>query len=465
MLVAKPEEDVFKGSSTTHRWTCILLISATLCQKIAIPGTGSSDTAIPISLPILLIAICFLLLQGKLVIDVWRIITFFAFLVSTIVSLVFSQSSYLSVTSWLYLLVVQAAFIFRFTDFSFDFRRTMNFLSNLALFCALMGILQFVIQFVLGSTWAFPIENFVPRGLLLSGFNNIIPIVWNSPILKSNGFFFAEPSFFCQFLAIGMIVELIKGFRLVRISIITVAILLSFSGTGLMTLGLFLPWYIISKKRYDIAALGAIAAIVVITQASSLNLSALTDRASEFSNTDSSGFGRFLSIFYVIDRFILIDLPTALFGRGPGTVTEFFKRMEFGAFDPTWGKIFYEYGIIGFSLYFCFFLNSFVLSRNELRVPLGFTFLFLGGYVANSFVVIPMLVLVSWPRASVALGIRQGSTGIRMPTSPFDPHALAVASPPTANASIGKANLSSAFRRRTPRVASFPSTKDPLENL
>jgi hypothetical protein len=233
--------------------------------------------------------------------------------------------------------------------------------------------------------------------MLMSGFNFMIPIIWGSPILKSNGVFFAEPSFFCQFLAVGLIVELLRAARPLRLILIGLGIVCSYSGSGLMTLALFVPWYIINRRRYDLMVFGVIAFLLLLTQAESLQLSAITDRTAEFTNPNSSGFGRFVSIFLVINEFILRDLPTLLFGRGPGSVMEFFSRLHYGAFDPTWGKVFYEYGLVGSIFYVVFFTKSYVLSRRELRVPLAFTYFFLGGYLVNSSIIIQLLVLVALP--------------------------------------------------------------------
>ncbi|MBB5694969.1 hypothetical protein [Muricoccus pecuniae] len=385
------------STNLSFRLSCLLILSGTVLQKIAIPGTGGTETAIPISTPMLLLTVVLLLLRGKLVVDGWRLTFFLMFLTSTIVSFLASDSIRLSTTSWMYLVVIQSAFVFRYTKGSFDFERLLRFTANFAFVAALLGLAQFFSQFVVGRSLAFPIENFAPATILLPGFNYIIPIVWDSPILKSNGYFFAEPSFFCQFLAIGLIVELLRGLRLLRLGVIAAGILCSYSGTGMMTLALFLPWYIISRKRYELVVIGLIGLAVVLAFGPSLHLSAITNRVSEFSSQDSSAFGRFLSIFFVLGQFIITDLWTVLFGRGPGTVMEYFNRLSYGAFDPTWGKIAYEYGLVGFVLYFTYFTRSFVLARPELRVPLGFTYLFLGGYLVNSSVVLQLLVLVSWP--------------------------------------------------------------------
>ena len=207
---AGPHLSEARGGASSPGLTlcCTLLLTATVLQKIAIPGTGSSDVSIPMSMVVLFAAMAFGVLRGLLVADGWRLMAYLLFLTSTVVSLVLSPSTHTSMTSWLFLLVMQTPFIVRFARGALDVRRLYDFAAHLGFWCAIIGLGQFALQFVIGPKLVFPIETFAPASILMSGFNFIIPIVWNSPILKSNGVFFAEPSFFCQFLAIAIIVEL-----------------------------------------------------------------------------------------------------------------------------------------------------------------------------------------------------------------------------------------------------------------
>jgi hypothetical protein len=386
-----------QASDATYRLSGFLLISGIVLQKFAVPGTGNSESSIPLTMIALFAVIFVALCKQVLVVDGWRLAAFMAFLSSAAVSLLLSNSQYLSTTSWAYMAVIQATFIFRFAEGRFDFQRIMAFVSNIAVLSSIAGVAQFFAQFAVGRQYAFFIEFYTPPTMLLSGFNFMNPIIWDSPILKSNGVFFAEPSFFCQFLAIGLIVELLRSARPLRLAILGMGIVCSYSGTGLMTLALFVPWYIVKRRRYDLIILGGVCLVILLTQAQSLQLSAITDRVDEFTNPSSSGFGRFFSIFFLLRDFIFTDLQVMLFGRGPGTVREYWSMLYYGAFDPTWGKIVYEYGVVGSFLYAIFFTKSFFMSRKELRIPLAFTYFLLGGYLANSSVVLQLLVLVAWP--------------------------------------------------------------------
>ncbi|WP_159993415.1 hypothetical protein [Roseomonas sp. 18066] len=387
-----------EASQLAHRLTALLLLSATVLQKVAVPGTGGSETAMPISLLLMPLLMLCGIGAGVMLVDGRRLAAYLVFMACSAVSFLLSESLRLSMTGWIFVAVMQACFVFRFAPGRFDFARTLRLLSNMAVGFSAIGVAQFCAQFVVGREMAFFMEHYLPPGMLMSGYNFMIPLVWDSPILKSNGVVFAEPSFFCQFLAIGLIGELLRTARPWRLAVIGLGLIASYSGTGLMTLAIFLPWYILDRRRYDLLLLGALGLALLASQAGdALQLSAITDRTAEFSNPNSSAFGRFFSIFMVLQDYILTDLPTLLFGRGPGSVMEFFDQLHYGAFDPTWGKVFYEYGLVGFTAYFTFFTVSFLMARREMRVPLAFTYLFLGGYLVNVSIISMLLALVSLP--------------------------------------------------------------------
>src|SRR5262249_37452438 len=86
---------------------------------------------------------------------------------------------------------------------------------------------------------------------------------------------------------------------------------------------------------------------------------------------------------------------------GPGTVQEQFRLFSFNAFDPTWGKVIYEYGLIGSLVYFRFFYEAFCKGPRGLRFAVGYTYFFLGGYLLNSSILMQVAALVVWPRENL----------------------------------------------------------------
>jgi hypothetical protein len=77
-------------------------------------------------------------------------------------------------------------------------------------------------------------------------------------------------------------------------------------------------------------------------------------------------------------------------------VQEQFQQFSFYAFDPTWGKVIYEYGLIGSLVYFSFLYRALYKGPKGLRFALGYTYLFLGGYLLNASVLMQVAALVVW---------------------------------------------------------------------
>jgi hypothetical protein len=223
------------------------------------------------------------------------------------------------------------------------------------------------------------------------------PLYYGSSAFKSNGVFFLEPSFFCQFLAIVFISELNNKSRIWRLGIIAAGLITSYSGTGLTTLMLYLPFHVAMNRQPKILVMAALAAAAVFLLSDILLLDAITRRIAEFSDTQSSGSARFTSMLHILRDLWFANDSGFLFGRGPGTVQETFARQNFLAFDPTWGKLLYEYGLIGTILYVGFFSSAILAGARNLRFALSYTYFVLGGYLLNPSIVMQLAVLTAWP--------------------------------------------------------------------
>jgi hypothetical protein len=146
-------------------------------------------------------------------------------------------------------------------------------------------------------------------------------------------------------------------------------------------------------------------AILVFFLSDTLPIEAYTGRVGEFSAAHSSGFARFLSPFYLFGDHLLPSARNFLFGLGPGSINAFFKSnyivnadMTVDIHDPTWGKIFLEYGLVGtlpfvFFVSYCFFADA---RETWLSSAFFFTYLVLGGYLLDTHLNALILSLVVW---------------------------------------------------------------------
>lgn len=377
--------------------------SALFLQKLAIPGTGGG---LPLNLPVVLGFVGLGLAFGRLVVlpAVLLALAPVAGVLILVSGLSGAPTFSLNALALVLALLVPYALAFRpgLVGGAFAGRVLVRF----ALVFAVMGIVQFLAQFVVGAERAFWLDMNLPPDLLLAGFNNLNELSFESGIYKANGVFLLEASFLNQLLCLAILIELVTSRRASRLALLAAGVLVTYSGTGVMMLAVVAPFYLVRHRHYGLALGGALLVAAVALFGESLGFGALLDRAGEFGSDQSSAFARFLSIFYLLGQFVWSDPVAILVGRGPGTVHEYFDFVTYSAFDPSWGKLAYEYGLAGLAAYATFLIGLVARARGsgELKTALLFQFFFLGGYVATTPVHIEIWLLLTWPTA-VPMGL------------------------------------------------------------
>lgn len=357
----------------------LMIGSLVFLQRFAIGGV---PVAFGVSYGVLIV----LFLMRAVVIDTTFLVFFMV--VTAIASLsIFWWPAEASLKSYLYLLAIYGLYMLRFRDRAYSFDLAKNIFLACMLVAAVCGIAQFLGQFVLGYERVFPLE-MLPKSILAENYNVIIPLSYGASMIKSNGIFFLEPSFFSQFLAIALVIELLGRQRPIRSAIYVIAMLLSYSGTGLITAAIFGPFALMRRVNVPIILGGLLVAIIVGLSMGVLELDTIFGRTGEFTSPESSGFARFISPFYLIRDFLLPSPDNFLFGMGPGTIQAALDKASFHAYlahDPTWIKVIFEYGLIGgIAMLIYVFSASYTGSRDRLMTTmLLLSWLFLGGYLLN----------------------------------------------------------------------------------
>src|SRR5689334_17933392 len=165
-------------------------------------------------------------------------------------------------------------------------RFTLGTFSNFMLIAAIAGILQFFMQFVYNPPWLFDYTPMLPD--LIRGGGKYNTVIHAGSVIKSNGFFFREPSFFSQFLALAMACEIARRrmerrrINLPRVAVFGFAMLLTYSGTGLLTLfiAMLFPLGLKTVIRMGLLAIGGI--LIFTALGSTLNLGFTAGRINEF---------------------------------------------------------------------------------------------------------------------------------------------------------------------------------------
>jgi hypothetical protein len=390
-------------------WLLLLtpLLATTFLAKWGVP-IGPRDLAM--SWPIILGALALGWITGRLTLDPVRFGVFLA-LIGALGAIQVLRGDPFSLPSLLFMAAIFGCYVVSLERAPPSGTDALRLFATVCTVIAIAAIAQFGLQFVVGRTLAFPVDNLVPKAMLIEGYNNQIPIDYGATIQKANGVFLLEPSFLSQLMAVALIAELAARTawgmtRLMRLALFAAALMLSYSGTGLIILGIVLPVLIIAQRRWMllVAALAGLALASAFHEP--LQLGIYLERADEFSSIRSSGFERFVSPFYLFEEFLWRDPWRSLFGFGPGSYIPHASRAYYPAAEIAFSKIVFEFGIVGAAAVFGFLV--WVVFRSPAPVVLKCAVLvmfFMSGlYTAASHGI--ALTLLAWPPDDAPTGAR-----------------------------------------------------------
>lgn len=291
----------------------------------------------------------------------------------------------------------------------FDSARVFTIFVGYIRLCAVLGIVQYVIQFAGISTFSF--MKIVPalRPFVVEPMFNSQPYVsYGSEIMRSNGFFLIEPSVFSQLLVLGLIVDIFVRRSWWFVPLYVVAHLLSYSGTGLLALAVTLPILAVVDFRSSgrillfaagIAVAGLIAAVALPEQ-----FGAIVGRADELSYAGSSGYVRYVAPFRVLGT--IWGETRTLIGYGPGAMerASFFIAGSGSALT----KLFIDYGILGLISFVTFLVAA--VWRRDIAIICVYglvNFQLGGGFLLFPPFVVIMAILCIWSNGIDGSGTRK----------------------------------------------------------
>ncbi len=357
-------------------WLAVPLFATIFLQRFVMPFSGG----IALHLFVMLAVVGVLALRGALVVDPVRVGLMSLFACSLSLSTA-ANASNVSLDSAALVTVMYMPFVLSLRAPDGLFEDCARIFQRMMLFCAVAGILQYTLQYIFPGPRLFTFRNLVPEDWLIANFNTTNPLTWGSHIYKSNGVFFVEPSVFSQFLSIAILFEVLYFRRTMRMAVFVIALLLTYSGTGPLMLGIVLPWVILQRRAYRLLIGLAVLAGIAVATGDLWHLDALLGRVSEFGQRDTSATDRFIAAAWVIADTMRWSAHDMLLGYGPGSYVRVVRFAAYDAHDPVWAKLLFEYGILGvvsFSAFFCRALFHAVPS-GWIAVALGVGFIVFGG--------------------------------------------------------------------------------------
>ena len=368
-------EQAYQLRGVRH-WLLVILFSSVFLQRFAVP-VGAEGMAVNFLVSLGVMGI--FLLRGQLSIDPVRAALVLMFVAYALLSTAFNGDR-ASWSSALLAIAMYSPFAFMLRSLDTFFTDCLRAFLSMTLVCAVLGIAQFFVQFVVLSKFLYTFHDFLPPWMLLDGLANLLPISYASPLNRSNGFFMVEPSVFSQYIALAVIIEMLYFQVKWRIAVYSAALLFSYSGTGLVAF-VVLPAIMLQRRSYGtIAAVTLFAAVAMMTS-DLWHADVTQQRVVEIGSTSSSAYARYFAPADLIGRYLIVNPQGLLFGFGPGSIRDYILQMPYETGDAAWAKLLVEYGLVGSALFWTMFILA-VFSNSPsmwLSTALTIGFLCFGG--------------------------------------------------------------------------------------
>ena len=332
---------------------------------------GSLD--IPFIVFVILITTIYWRIKGQIQVEAKRLYLYLLVISLAIFvnSVSFQYSADFSVFSLIYLLILYFPVIFIFKNVN-EANTLFKYYQRSMMIIGLIGILQFITQLI-GVPYRDWLLLSFPQ--FIGEFNTSIPLFRGSSLFRSNGLFLLEPSFYSQYLAIAILLDLFHFKYFKRLPIFLVAILLSFSGTGVIILlfGLIANIPRIPFRR--IMFPGFLLVLILVSFFTSDFGSVTIDRLAEFGNQNSSAYNRFIAPFESFKFWYAESINVFIFGGGAGSIDSFRASIKgsIPVMHPNFFiKSYYEYGLVFGALLLLFVLYLFWGRKpvSKLSLPL-----------------------------------------------------------------------------------------------
>ena len=223
---------------------------------------------------------------------------------------------------------------------------------HLTAFLAVCGLIQVAVELVSHGYFLDPLS-LLPEQFQLAGYETLYKTsVGPFSYVKPNGMFALEPSFFSQFIALGLVAELQYFRRKNIVVLLAAALLVSFAGTGLLVLLVALPFTKQSPKWVALAiAVGLVWSVAVGDKVKDF----YSQRLEEINKPGQSGNARFVAPYQVMWEKWNESKEVMAVGIGAGQSSLLGNQRE-ANLAPV-AKVGLEFGLLGLVV-FCFFWSG-----------------------------------------------------------------------------------------------------------
>ena len=310
--------------------------------------------------------------------------------------MVLTESTTISWTSLLLLLALYSPFSFHLKKQE-DLRAVQRYIQYAFISAATVIAAIATAQIILVNAGISPLRNIyfiLPQAIRGAGVYTFTRE--GGGIVKANGFFLRELADLSIVTGLALMIEYYTRKRLRVLGILGAGFLCSFSGSGIFAIaaGFLLPKSISRIPLFFAVAIGLTVSFFVLYNLEIPGLSIWFDRLSEFTTPNTSAYARFVAPLEMVQRSFDIGVDTTWLGNGGGTLLRDIQmlKLKYEINDPTWAKLIYEYGLLGFFLFSSIFIIR-VYSSGQ-RVETCNFILF--SWMSFGLVLKPDFVLVVW---------------------------------------------------------------------
>jgi len=310
----------------------------------------------------------------------------------------------ISLNSLLLLLVIYLPWVFcissQFTDLIIPVLRTFV---RLMVFTAIVGTVQMIAQLLLGWKYEDYLQTWLSPAWLAQGFNTSYQLAWNNPVTKANAFYFLEPSFLCQFLALALIISLLIRAPAWQPLVLGLGMAATLSGTGiiLLVVGIALLFVLVPNRIRPSYLVAGILGLAIIFSTPAADI--LLDRRAETSQQGSSGYIRFVQPFTEVSSGLAEDPSRYVVGAGAGAAD---RLLESSAKDGQGAAVVYgiapkmafEYGLIAAVLFVAFLLISIMRGPPLPVLPTSVVIMI---FLLSGSLLQPHTVMLAWLLTSI----------------------------------------------------------------
>ena len=388
------------------RFTVTVVLASILLQRFAVPFGGFPLGVVgPLGLALAGVA----LLRGTLAFDRVRLCLYLAFLGLVLAGAAANAAMgprFGVAQSWPSILHFVALTSFAALTFARPVaeERLVRAVNACFTAVAVLALAQFVAQFAGFGLFSF--RDIVPdRFLLELIYNPRIPI-GDTPYLKSNGFVLLEPSILSQYMALGIILEMLHFRRPAKLALFLAALLVSVSGTGWLVLGAFVGGAVLGLGWRGVG----VAAAVLLGLAAGLALmwlvlpdafGAFVGRIDEVGVMDTSGHQRFVTPFWALQEVTDRVSWALVFGVGAGVGERL--PLSYNYFLNTPVKLTIEFGLPLMLTYVALFAAGVRTRRQGALLLPGLVMLLVAGpYQQLAPVLFPVLLIMTVARLAPA---------------------------------------------------------------